>query len=176
MYFLVFLSVCVSIWGPKPHTTRTVVLMEAVIHHSSHYCRSRLPLMCSFHCVISSPSFNSSVFVSFFLFFFFAVSVLPLLLSLCLSYSLPLLYLLTSFWLCLPLLLRTSSFWSFCLKWLSCPLTSLSSAGKGTVCNTHLKPMGKNLEFDSVFVLNQLMFWGVELKLCWNLHADLTPI
>lgn len=70
MYFRVFgsfsLCACVSIGGPQLHTTRTVVLREAVIHCSPHYCRSRLPLMCSFHCVSSSLSFNSSVHILFF--------------------------------------------------------------------------------------------------------------
>lgn len=104
---------CVSIWGPY-HTTRTVVLMEAVIHPSPHYCRSRLPLMCSFHCVISSPSFNSSVGIFFFLFFFICSPSPPLTLSP--SCLLPLLCLRSSFWLCLLLLLRASFFWSFRLS------------------------------------------------------------
>lgn len=39
--------------------------MEAVVHRSPHYCRSRSPLMCSFHCISSLLSFYSSVHNSF---------------------------------------------------------------------------------------------------------------
>lgn len=108
--------------------------MKAVIHCSPHYCRSRSPIMCSFHCVSSSFSFYSSVRI----FFFFYISP-----SLLLSHSFSLsVLLLTRFWLGLLLLLKPSHIFFVPLfeKWLSALSHQLSGQQKDTITGTQIEP------------------------------------
>lgn len=118
--------------------------MEAVIHHSSHYCPSRLPLMCSFHRVISSPSFNSSVFVSF-----FSLSVLPLLLSHTLIHCLYSTFSPASGSACLFSCRLLPFDLSVFRKWLSALSHQSPVQERGQFA---IKPMGKKLDSEPVFL------------------------
>lgn len=106
--------------------------MKAVIHCSPHYCRSRLPIMCSFHCVSSSFSFYSSVRI-----FFLSLPLSP-----------PLTLFLT---LCTPshkILVRVASsletlshfFVPLFEKWLSALSHQLSGQQKDTITGTQIEP------------------------------------
>ena len=107
LYLCIFL-VCVRRRPPAPHHQDTGLNGGSYSPFPPHYCRSRSPLMCSFHCVSSSLSFHSSVRI-----FFFISHTLSLSLSLSLSRLLSLLLLLSSSRLASLLLLQASHFLFF---------------------------------------------------------------
>ena len=79
--FLVFFEcVCVRRRPPAPHHQDTGLNGGSYSPFPPHYCRSRSPLMCSFHCVSSSLSFHSSVRIvfSFYLSHALSLSLSPL--------------------------------------------------------------------------------------------------